>query len=605
MIDPLLVQIAERHRARAGKDKIPPPASILEWATRYRRPDGQPFSLDKFEPLREIYSDTHKRIVIIKPAQRGVSEYAICYACYALELGADQWISDGSKSGLNVGYIFPVKEALNDFSKERISALQTESTHLALLFNDTTQDQFDSLGFKQIGKSYFYLRGGNSTSHLISFPADVMILDEFDQMPRSAVALARRRLNASDVKRELVISTPTYPGRGIHAEYLNSDQRVYQTKCATCDEWVSFDFFRDVMCDGEPYVEGWRYWSQEHVETSEVTLHCPKCKSAIDDPNRLRQGRWMPQRPEVTRTHGYWVPWWPFRFVELKMLALSAVSPETEEVIELYRSDLGIPYGSGGGAVTSDMLMQCSALASNGTPSGPGVWRDTTLGADVGTRIHVRISSTGPDGNRWVRHMGIVSHWMGPDDSLESLMREYNVRMAVVDAEPELRDSMDFCNQHRGRAKRAFYPPNDTALRGNLYHEKKDLPNLNINRTMAMDDLYGDISRAAEVWPAQFAMDPEIIAHMEAPTRVTITDEKGERKHSWVHTTPDHFFHASVYDSLARKILPKGVEFKPAIGGERTETVDYNRFAAAISIGAKSRSARHERSLNLDPRRVR
>src|SRR5713226_4600857 len=94
--------------------------------------------------------------------------------------------------------------------------------------------EFDALGFKQVGDSFLYLRGGYSEAGLRSFPCDVLILDEYDQLDASAVSLARRRLNASLVRREIRISTPTIPGRGISAAYADSDQRIYQTKCSSC-----------------------------------------------------------------------------------------------------------------------------------------------------------------------------------------------------------------------------------------------------------------------------------------------------------------------------------------------------------------------------------
>jgi hypothetical protein len=99
------------------------PSALLEWAERYRRIDGQSFSLDRFAPLRAIYADEHPRIVVTKPSQRGVSEWAINYAIFALDRGAEVWAS-GQKTGLNVGYLFPTQAALSAFSKERISGLK-------------------------------------------------------------------------------------------------------------------------------------------------------------------------------------------------------------------------------------------------------------------------------------------------------------------------------------------------------------------------------------------------------------------------------------------------------------------------------------------------
>jgi hypothetical protein len=112
-----------KRRAPAVIQQLQPAASSgptnpLEWATLHRKLESRPFSLDRHRPLKAIYADPHQHIAIIKPAQRGVSEYAINVTGFALDRGASVW-TDDDKDGLNVAYIFPKKEALGDFSKER------------------------------------------------------------------------------------------------------------------------------------------------------------------------------------------------------------------------------------------------------------------------------------------------------------------------------------------------------------------------------------------------------------------------------------------------------------------------------------------------------
>ncbi len=102
------------------------PTDLIAYAEKYRKLDGNQFSLREFGPLTQIYQDNHRHIVIQKPAQRGVSEYAINRTVFALDRGASVW-TPGLKDGLNVGYIFPTQDALRDFSKERFSGLREES----------------------------------------------------------------------------------------------------------------------------------------------------------------------------------------------------------------------------------------------------------------------------------------------------------------------------------------------------------------------------------------------------------------------------------------------------------------------------------------------
>jgi Phage terminase large subunit (GpA) len=573
-IDPLLLQVAERVRLEAGVRAAADPVNVLEWAMRYRRPEGQPFSMERFKPIEQIYRDDWPRIVIKKPAQRGISEYAICLVCFALEHGAKLWAS-GLKNGLNVAYLFPVKQDLEDFAKERINELREESTHLAVLFSD---EEFDSLGFKKVGRSHLYMRGTYAKAGLLSFPADMLIYDEFDQMDTKAVALAARRMAASPVRREVKISTPTFPGRGISSAYLNSDRRIYETQCPSCERWVSFEFHRDVFCDDEPW-DNWKHWTQERIAMSRVSLHCPGCDAEIDDTARCAEGRWRAQNPDNTRIHGYQVPWWPFPMTDMLELAIKAVETDPHEIEEFYRSDLGLEYGAGGNAVTEEMLFRLTSEYP--TDIREVRWSNTTLGCDVGSRLHYRVSSEDANGVTHVRDMGAVDEW----EELDHLMLRYQVRLAVIDAEPEIHDAVKFCKRWPGRAKRGFEQTRTSALQGVIFHEKpvsKQAPfDVQINRTIAMDAVYAELAGGRERWPESIVRDPEVVEHMTSPTRVKVSDDTGQVRYEWIHTKPDHGFHACVFDLVARQMLSKVQVSLPVVGGGSRAVVanNYQKYA--------------------------
>jgi hypothetical protein len=534
----------ELRRRRAIRAVDPAPAlSPLAWATEHRRIDDLPFSLERFRPLRAIYEDDHRHIVVIKPAQVGVSEMAVTRACHALDVGARYWQT--GKNGLNVGYLFPTQQALGDFSKERISSIKRESAYLAALFTG----DFDDVTFKQVRDSYLYLRGAWSESALLSFAADVLILDEFDRMDPAAVNLARKRLRQSMVKREIDISTPTLPGRGIHAEYLQSDQRVWEVRCDDCRRWSELDFFRDVRANGAEW-ETWRYWDTEQVRSATFTVTCPACRGELD---RLGEGRWRATHPEVTGIRGYHVPALSFPAISLVELAVLAIDPDPTVQTEFHRSDLGRPYEPAGARVTDDMLQQLSHELPAGVLPPAMAWHNTTMGVDVGARWHYRVSSTGTDGTRYVRAMGSVRSW----EALDEVMATFRVRQCVIDAMPELKGAEDWAARHPGKVLRAFYPTGASALQGKLFHLKAEEGVVQVNRTTAMDAVFTIIAHGRERWPAAIHRDPEVVAHLKAPVRVTTLDKHGQEQVSWVHTAPDHFFHASVYDLIAQQVLPE------------------------------------------------
>jgi len=540
---------ASRRAAAALRATAPP--SPLEWAYEHRRIDGKPFTLDRHLPLTQIYEDDHPFIVVMKPAQVGVSELAVTRAIHALDIGPRWW--ETGKLGLNVAYLFPTITALSDFSKERISGIMEESDYLSSLFSDG----WDQVAFKQVGHSYLYLRGAWTNSRntgLKTFPADVLILDEFDEMDTASVAMAEKRLRASAVRRKLYISTPTLPGTGIHEQYLMSDQHEWETPCFACHAWNTLDYFRDVRANGRDWID-WQRWDRQVLRAARWTVHCASCKAEI---NRCAPGRWVARNPTILDIRGYHVPSLCFPMVQLAELGVNATSPNPSRIEEFYRSDLGVPYEKGGARLTDAQLQ-----ANIDTPPVGVIWTGTTMGVDVGSRFHYRVSSQGSDGQRWVRAAGSVMSW----DELDTLMRQYHVRMCVVDALPELHGCQQWASRHPGKVYRSFYPA-AAAMAGQLFRPDSENMIVQVNRTMAMDKVYADTASNDVPWVRDVLADPEIMSHMQAPVRLTVTSTNGDMVAVWNHTGPDHLYHASVYDTIAYEIWrPKTRDKVPVVPG--------------------------------------
>lgn len=540
------------------------PTSPLEWAERYRRPRGVDFSLAYFKPLRALYSDTSEHIVVMKPAQRGASEWAINVVMFYLDQGPR--VFGLPTNQLNIGYIFPNQGLLSDFSNERFEILKTESPHLAAIFRDAP---IDRVTMKRIRNNFLYLRGGWTDAGLKSFPADIIVLDEFDELRPAAVELARRRMNASRIRREIDLSTPSIPGRGIHAAYRATDQHEYETQCPQCGHWQTFDFFRDVRvhkdtCAGDPCpglayetedgTDGWKYLPEDVLLLADVALHCELCHHAFDEDERCDEGRWTPRNPRA-KIRGYHLPWWPFPFVRLNEYAAKAASPDLHRVTEFFRSDLGVPYQPSGASITEAMIDACAADLPNGLiPSSfVGRWIAPTMGVDVGPNaLHYWVTARLPGEKApYVVDAGVKTTIGQIDD----LMRQWRIRFCVIDAQPEATQSKAFVQRWPGRAAMAYYthPKSDEYRPEAAKIQEKGV--VAANRTMALDTVYAHAAGALWHIPSDIGRKPMIRAHLTSSTRVSGEDGTGERYAFWEHTTPDHIFHAAAYDLLARKIL--------------------------------------------------
>ncbi len=538
------------NRNRKNKNLRPhqskPILSLFEWASAYRRIGGNKFSLSRFKPLQKIYEDEHPFKVIMKPSQVGASEYALNWVMHGLDVGAEYYKS--GKNALNFGYFFPTDDDISDFSKSRVTPFQEESRYLSNLitgYNDVT--------FKQVGRSNLYLRGTKSETGLHSIPLDGIVLDEFDQIPARSIELAEKRLRASTLRLNLRLSTPTFPAFGIDEAYSLTDQQEYQALCS-CKRWVKLDFFRDVFADDVGY-ETWRYFAPIRLNQCAFITRCPHCKSEID---RLGEGRWIAKAKSHLR--GYHIPALCFPGIDLKLLALNAIKTAPESIQEFHRSDLGVPFESEGSRVTEEMVKRLSHnLAGGQIPLVD--FESVTMGVDVGARFHYRISGEW-NRRRYILRMSTV-HSL---DEVERLMSRYKVKRVVIDARPEERLIKEWQKKHFRVVYRAYYP---NGMANELY--KPDAIKLvsdfilnngvlsggmiNINRTLAMDYVLDLIANVREDWPFLLHENTEIKEQLKAPARVTIKDKNGIPVIRWIHTKPDDYYHACVYDFLAYTTL--------------------------------------------------
>ena len=332
---------------------------LAMWARRRIRLDGKPFSFEGHEYLRAIYDDTAPHVVLSKAAQIGGSTWALLRSVHACAMG------------LNVGYFFPTKTDVLEFSKSRVGPLLADNASISKLMSDT-----DTAGLKRIGESYLYLRGMQSTVGMKSIPVDMIVFDELDEAPPEAKAMARERLGHSDYKRIIELSNPSLPSYGIDEVYQKSDQRHWTLKCPGCGQWTALEKEFPQKLGQEvklilPRPEGGFYRA------------CPHCEAELD----LAKGEWVADFPNRS-IHGY----------RISQLFSSKVDPE--EILEEYRTTrypdrfynlkIGVPWADLErrlDAMTVLGLCDDTPMAEAAEPDAP--WY--SMGVDTGRALHVVI----------------------------------------------------------------------------------------------------------------------------------------------------------------------------------------------------------------------
>src|SRR5690606_29200112 len=118
----------------------------------------------------DIYSDEHPDIVCRKSAQVGYSVMAILKVL---------WILKYAK--LNVIYVLPTNNVVNDFVKPKVDPLISSNPAIAASMGN------DSVSQKKVGDRFVFFKGGYSQRDAISITGDVLVIDEYDRMPNMEV----------------------------------------------------------------------------------------------------------------------------------------------------------------------------------------------------------------------------------------------------------------------------------------------------------------------------------------------------------------------------------------------------------------------------------
>ncbi|MEK7112693.1 MAG: phage terminase large subunit family protein, partial [Patescibacteria group bacterium] len=510
------------------------------WTVEYRQIKGLPFSFEGHEYLKGIYSDMHPIKIIQKCSQVGISEYFISETF---------WLGE---KGYNSLFIFPAEPQLNDFSHARVDRAIEESPHLLKAVQGIS-----NVGLKKVGRAYIYYRGSQKPRQLKSIDSDANYLDEVDEITPEAIELSEKRLGHSKLKWRRATSTPTYPEMGINKMWLLSDMREWFVKCHACGLKQTLDFFKNLV-----------------AESGKVL--CEKCHNPI---NRLADGEWIAGKHDKDM-HGYHVPKLACSRTNIKELIENSKKTDQDAIQVFWNSDLGLPYMPKGGQLSGDIL---DVLRGDFLLAGAG--DGCVMGVDVGGLLNIVILKPVPP-DRLI-YAGTVEEF----EELDRLMTLYGVLVAVVDAMPETRKSMEFCKRWTGKAWHVFYTDSNVNDPKHGYfkadevgkEEETGALKISANRTLAADYMIDRLVQRQVGVPSNLRQVEDFYSHMVAPMRVVKRDAKGIERAFYINAKPDHYFHAWVYAEMARRIA--GVELAvPVNVSEGIELGSNDRMAMAGSL---------------------
>jgi len=527
---------------------------LLTWTVVYRcwLQPGQLFDIAEHLYLVDIYNSRARELVIFKAGQMGASEFAVSYALHACD-----------QERATVLYVFPTEDDVSDFSTSRINPALEASPYLNQLVvpgGGGGGRGADRVTLKRIRDRFLYLRGARvsktgQASQLKSVAADKVIFDELDEMDPRAPVIAVKRLGHSAIGGRLDISTPTHPGRGIHARWLESDQREWFVQCAGCGERQPLTINQLVS----EWDELERPVAWHGMKDGRAFVACRKCGRELD---RLGRGQWVAAYPERPVTGFHLSKLFSSRTDLMSIIAqLQSVDESVRK--ECFNQDLGLPYKPRGGKLSEEMLDECRRDYGHGPERGERPF----IGVDVGTVLHVVVR--GPlngEGERPQRFAGELASF----EELGRLIRQYRPRRVVIDALPETR---------MARALQADFP--DGLIWLSYYTEgSKDEAAVRwdqkngtvlVDRTRAMDAMIAGFSPVVQenTLPAgaRGISGGNYYRHMTEPVRVveTAAGRAGTDVARYVSEKADHFAHAENYCWVASQ-SPKAPLLGVALG---------------------------------------
>lgn len=516
----------------------------LEFALfRHSNTRNQVMSFEGRPYLLPIYLDRSRERVFKKSVQCGLSEFLIIDAL------------ESASRGLSCLYVMPTQDKRGTFVQNRVArAIRNSKFYAGLVKKSVGKSQ--SIGLKHFGQGVISFVGSNAESEFIEFPADFIIVDEYDRCSPENLPLVRDRLSASPFKLAAFVSTPTFPEFGISKLFEQSDAKEWHIACPHCGHRQPLDFFTHVVRrEGDEFVLLDREWRENCGR--DVRVFCEKCGGELD---RLAQGEWVAKHPGKS-VSGYhvsqlFVPTCPVS--ELWRDWRKSLSNEWERQ-RFYNSMLGEPYSAqGSGLSSADLARACRDYAF------PAKAAATTMGVDVGKVMHVRISDSPEPGVRRAVYIGRATS----TDELDRLMERYDVRCCVVDALPESLMVRRWQQSHpKGRIWRCVYNENDLAEMQADHAEGV----VRVARTPSLDDATEDVLLGRNWLPRDAATieGGEFFAQMSAPVRVLVQGAGGAMRYVWSKPAADHYRHADNYDKIASKLWRPKTAAKIITSGSR------------------------------------
>lgn len=385
-------------------------ASIAKWLTanKIKNEKGDVIDLITHPFLLDIFCDQSPNLTVMKGAQVGLTTTEMLKNHY-----------DAKRYKMDIIYTLPTDNDVRVMVGGKVNRIIANNPTMLADVADK-----DSIEQKAVGKSMIYFRGTWTKKAAMSVTADRLVHDEKDASKLDVVADYQARLQHSKYKQTHTFSHPSLPETGVHADWLQSDQKHWFVKCPHCNHWQFLS------------------WDTENPKKMSIDIEtlqfvCKKCHGVLEDWVR-GSGQWVAKYPDRSGSHsGYWVPLLICPWVTAEYIVKKYQHPDTTPEFFMTKM-LGLPFADG-----SSKLLRASFFQNLTNQAwAPAETERVVIGIDTGLRLDYVM------GNK----KGLFFHADAEEwEEMDGLMKRWKKAIAVVDAGGDLIGSRAFAERWPGR----------------------------------------------------------------------------------------------------------------------------------------------------------
>ncbi len=488
---------------------------IDHWSIKNEK--GDPIEWLKHQFLIDIYNDQSNNLVVMKPAQVGLSTLEVL-----------KNIRDAEKQKMDIIYTLPTDGDVGKFVGGKVNRIIANNPHLEALTADK-----DSIELKQIGSSMIYFMGTWTKKAAIMITADRLVHDEKDSSKQDVIADYQARLQHSKFKQTHVFSHPSVPNSGVDMEWKLSDKKEWFIKCPHCE-------IKQILT-----------WNTEDPEKMSIDFNskefiCKKCHGILDWHARAK-GEWLAKKGfENAKWSGYHIsllmaPW----------MSAKDIINKYNEVVEgkqtmdfFYNKILGLPYAGSGNSVTEDMIIGAVTTDKNLYPGR------MIIGVDTGIQLrYVYGNKQGLLGYGQMKdYMPDSVNKLALNQTLEYFLKTFPDSIMIVDQGGDIIGSRKLREAYPGRVYLCHYARDRKTMQLIRWGEKDEYGNVLVDRNRMIQVVVDEFrEKRIKLYRGRPEDWHEYWLHWSHIYRVKEEDTLGVNRYVWMRSDRDDWVHATSY----------------------------------------------------------